>query len=101
MLGCLEIVEQSFKEVYDDMFIPGIIPTLFVCTRYHIYVCLRDELGVCLSYCCLSNTTCHCVLVVIQYTAVYLVQRVYLFVIFQNITTLLLLQLLCTWYTVS
>ena len=35
------------------------------------YLRLRDELGVCLSYCCLSNTTC--VLVVIQYTAVYLV----------------------------
>ena len=40
------------------------------------YLRLRDELGVCLSYCCLSGTTC--VLVVIQYTAVYLVQRVYL-----------------------
>ena len=40
------------------------------------YLRLRDELGVCLSYCCLSSTTC--VLVVIQYTAVYLVQRVYL-----------------------
>ena len=37
---------------------------------------LRDELGVCLSYCCLSGTTC--VLVVIQHTAVYLVQHVYL-----------------------
>ena len=40
------------------------------------YLRLRDELGVCLSYCCLSGTTC--VLVVVQYTAVYLVQRVYL-----------------------
>ena len=35
------------------------------------YLRLRDELGVCLSYCCLSGTTC--VLVVVQYTAVYLV----------------------------
>ena len=33
------------------------------------YLRLRDELGVCLSYCCLSGTTC--VLVVVQYTAVY------------------------------
>ena len=40
------------------------------------YLRLRDELGVCLSYCCLSGTTC--VLAVVQYTAVYLVQRVYL-----------------------
>ena len=63
------------------------------------YLRLRDELGVCLliSYCCLSGTTC--VLVVVQYTAVYLVQRVRILVIVQNITTLLLL--LCTWYTVS
>ena len=61
------------------------------------YLRLRDELGVCLSCCCLSGTTC--VLVVVQYTAVYLVQRVCILVIVQNITTLLLL--LCTWYTVS
>ena len=27
MLGCLEIVEYSFEEVYYDMFIPGILPT--------------------------------------------------------------------------
>ena len=59
------------------------------------YLRLRGELGVYLSYCCLSGTTG--VLVVVQYTAVYLVQGVYLSV--QNITTLLLL--LCTWYTVS
>ena len=33
------------------------------------YLRLRDELGVCLSYCCLSGTTC--VLVVVQYTAIW------------------------------
>ena len=54
MLGCLEIVEYSFKDY----------------TRYHTYVAYHTD------SCCLSNTTC--VLVVIQYTAVYLVQRVYL-----------------------
>ena len=46
------------------------------CLHQVSYLRLRDELGVCLSYCCLSGTTC--VLVVVQYTAVYLVQRVYL-----------------------
>ena len=46
------------------------------CLHQVSYLRLRDELGVCLSYCCLSGTTC--VLVVIQYTAVYLVQCVYL-----------------------
>ena len=40
MLGCLEIVEYSFKEVYYDMFIPGTRYHTYVCTtRYHIYVC--------------------------------------------------------------
>ena len=46
------------------------------CLHQVSYLRLRDELGVCLSYCCLSSTTC--VLVVIQYTAVYLAQCVYL-----------------------
>ena len=40
------------------------------------YLRLQDEIGLRLSYYCLSGTTC--VLVVVQYTAVYLVQRVYL-----------------------
>ena len=46
------------------------------CLHQVSYLRLRDELGACLSYCCLSGTTS--VLVVIQYTAVYLVQCVYL-----------------------
>ena len=43
MLGCcLEIVEYSFKEVYFDMFIPGIIPTLpiiLLSIQYNMCAC--------------------------------------------------------------
>ena len=62
MLGCcLEIVEYSFKEVYYDMFIPGIIPmlpiilTVVVYPIQHVcYMCAcRNPV-----YCCLSGTTC-------------------------------------------
>ena len=62
------------------IFIPGSSPCggywVWVFCLHHVsYLRLGDELGVCLSYYCLSGT---CVLVVVQYTAVYLVQRVYL-----------------------
>ena len=67
---------------------PGIISAFARCNWcvYHTavypvqhqasYLRLQDVIGVCLSYYCLSGTTC--VLVVVQYTAVYPVQRVYL-----------------------
>ena len=85
MLGCLEVVEYSLKERFNMKYLHQVS-----------YLRLQDEIGVCLSYCCLSGTAV-CVLVVVQYTAVYPVQRVYLSV--QYITTSLLL--LPTWYTVS
>ena len=67
MLGCLEIVEYSFNKVYYGMFTPG---------TYHTYVCEMNLVCAYHTVCCLSGTTC--VLVVIQYTAVYLLQCVYL-----------------------
>ena len=66
MLGCLEIVEYSFNKVYYGMFTPG---------TYHTYVCEMNLVCAYHTVCCLSGTTC--VLVVIQYTAVYLLQCVY------------------------
>ena len=86
MLGCLEIVEYSFKEVYyDDMFTPG---------TYHTYVCEMNWcvpiilLSIRYNMCACRNPICRC-----------LSGTMCILVIFQNITTLLLL--LCTWYTVS
>ena len=90
MLGCLEVVEYSLKEWFNMKHlhqvslsafarciwcVPIILLSIWYNTRYHICVCLQDVIGVCLSYCCLSGTTC--VLVVVQYTAVYPTQRVY------------------------
>ena len=66
MLGCLGFVEYSLKERFNMKYLHQVS-----------YLRLQDVIGVCLSYCCLSGTTT-CVLVVIQYTAVYPVQRVYL-----------------------
>ena len=63
MLGCLEVVEYSLKERFDMKYL-----------HQASYLRLQDEIGVRLSYYCLSGTTC----VVVQYTAVYLVQRAYL-----------------------
>ena len=59
----LEVVEYSLKERFDMKYL-----------RQVSYLRLQDVIGVCLLYCCLSCTTC--VLVVVQYTAVYPVQRV-------------------------
>ena len=61
------------------------------------YLRLRDELGVCLSYCCLSGTTCMCACRSPIYCCLSGITCI--LAIFQNIATLLLL--LCTWYTVS
>ena len=74
MLGCLEVVEYSLKERVNMK-------------HLHQVSCLRlqDVMGVCLSYCCLSGayhtiglSGATCVLVVVQYTADYPVQRIYL-----------------------
>ena len=65
MLGCLEFIEYSLKERFNMKYLHTVS-----------YLCLQDVIGVCQSYCCQSGTTC--VLVVIQYTAAYPVQRVYL-----------------------
>ena len=80
MLGCLEVVEYSLKERFNIKYLHQVS-----------YLPLQDVIGVCLSYCCLSGTTqggvrlsyyclsgTTCVLVVVQYTAVYPVHRVYL-----------------------
>ena len=62
----LEFVEYSLKERFDMKYLHQVS-----------YLRSQDVVGVCLSYCCLSGTTC--VLVVVQYnTAVYPVQRVHL-----------------------
>ena len=92
ILGCLEVVEYSLKERFNVKYL------------HHVsYLRLQDVIGARLSYCCLSGTTpgiisafarynwcvyhtinliclsgTTCVLVVVQYTAVYPVQRVYL-----------------------
>ena len=65
MLGCLGFVEYSLKERFNMKYLHQVS-----------YLRLQDVIGVCLSFFCLSDTTC--ALVVIQYTAVYPVQRVYL-----------------------
>ena len=65
MLGCLEVVEYSLKERFNMKYLHQVS-----------YLRLQDVIGVCLSYYFLSGTTC--VLVVVQYTAVYRVQRGYL-----------------------
>ena len=60
------------------IFIPGFSPCggywVLFCLHHVSYLRLGDELGVCLSYYCLSGT---CVLVVVQYTGVYLVHCTY------------------------
>ena len=65
MLGCLEVVEYSLKERFNMKYLHPVS-----------YLRLQDVIGVCLSYYCLSGTTC--VLAVVQYNAVYPVRRVYL-----------------------
>ena len=75
------IVKKTAVVVACVIFIPGFSPcggywVGVFCLHQVSYLRLRDELGVCLSYYCLSGTTC--VLVVVQYTGVYLVHRVYL-----------------------
>ena len=75
MLGCLEVVEYSLKERFNMKYLHKVSylrlqDLIGVCrsyTRYHICVC-KILLSIrCLSYYCLSGTTC--VLVVVQYTA--------------------------------
>ena len=70
MLGCMEIVEYSNIRL-KRFTMTCLYQVSYLRLHQVSYLRLQDELGVCLSYCCLSNTTC--VLVVIQYTAVYLV----------------------------
>ena len=85
----LEVVEYSLKERFDMKYLHQVSylrlqDVIGVCLSYCClsgttqvsYLRLQDVIGVCLSYYSLSGTTC--VLVVVQYTAVYPVQRVYL-----------------------
>ena len=87
MLGCLEVGEYSVKERFNMEYVHQVS-----------YLRLQDVIGVCLSYYCISGTTC--VLVAFQYTAVYQVPGTVttcIPVIVQYITSLLLLS---TWYKV-
>ena len=64
VMGVLEIEEYLFEDLFES----GLIQN-DACVHHTAAYPVRV-------YCCLSGTTC--VLVVVQYTAVYPVQRVYL-----------------------
>ena len=83
----LEVVEYSFKERFNMKYLHqvsylrlqdviGVCLIILLSIRYNTRYHLQDVIGACLSYYCLSGTMR--VLVVVQYTAVYPVQRVYL-----------------------
>ena len=55
MLGVLEVVEYSLNERFNIKYLNQVS-----------YLRLQHVIGVCLSYCCPSGTTC--VLVIVQYT---------------------------------
>ena len=60
----LEVVEYSLKERFNMKYLHQVS-----------YLRLQDVVGVCLSYCCLSGTTC--ALVVVQHTADFIIKKIY------------------------